>query len=460
MSKNNEYQTEMLEWMPQIPYDMSAPRICYWGSYHAYEFTNWREENLSWKKNCYIHAGLSNLECTVIEGPDALQFLTDFSVSDFRTLKVGHGRHTIMCNDKGNIMVHGMTIRVNENTVHTFDLSPYLDYCATKGSYDIKLTNITKEHFVFQIAGPRSLEVLEQAAEEDLHDIKFMTFRESEIAGHKVLVLRMGMGGTLSYEVHGTLTASRDVYGKIVQAGEAYDIHKLGSLTYVCNHTENGYPQQPAHFPMAWKQDNEFAAFLATSEGWYNALDAEPRGTYSQDINELFRTPLELGWKYMVNYNHEFPGKDALQKIEAQGYRKMITLRWDPEDIVDVYRSQLYPGEHYKPIEFPLNYDDPGVMGNLVPAYKVMNSSGDTIGIALWQVYTYYSREVISLCCIDEAFSSIGTEVFVEWGEWSGRKKNIRATVARFPYLNLTSNKDYDLESIPHYTKESANKGV
>lgn len=453
MGENTNTQTELLEWMPQIPFDMYAPRICYWGSYHAYEFTSWREENLSWKTNCYIHAGLSNLICTKVEGPDALQFLTDFSVSDFRTLKVGRGRHTIMCNEQGNIMVHGMTIRVDENTLHTFDLSPYLDYCATKGNYDIRLTDVTKERFVFQLAGPRSLEILEHAAEEDLHDIKFMTMRESEIAGHKVLVLRMGMGGTLSYEVHGTIQASRDVYNRIIEAGQPYNIHKMGSLTYVCNHTENGYPQQPAHFPMAWQQDRGFADYLSTVEGWFNALAAAPRGTYSDDINDLFKNPLELGWGYMVKFNHEFPGKAALEKIAEKGYRRMVTLRWEPEDLVDIYRSQFEKGEPYKPLEFPVNYDDAGVMGNLVPTYRVTDAAGNTIGCSMWQVYTYYYRDVISLCCIDETFGEEGTEVLIEWGEWDGRKKRVKAYVSRFPYLDLTSNKDYDLEKIPHYQK-------
>lgn len=453
MGENAKVQTEMLEWMPQIPYDMSIPRICYWGSYHGYEFTSWREESVSWKTSCYIHAGLSNLACTRVEGPDALQFLTDFSVSDFRTLKVGRGRHTIMCNEQGNIMVHGMTIRLDENTLHTFDLSPYLDYCATKGNYDIKLTDITKEHFVFQLAGPRSLEILENAAQEDLHDIKFMTMRESKIAGHKVLVLRMGMGGTLSYEVHGTIEASRDVYNRIVEVGQEYELRKMGSLTYVCNHTENGYPQQPAHFPMAWQQEPEFAEYLSTTGGWFNALDAAPRGTYSRDINDLFKNPMELGWSYMVKFNHEFPGREALEKIAEKGYRKMVTLRWEPEDIVDIYRSQLEKGEPYKPLEFPVNYDDAGVMGNLVPVYRVTDDSGKTIGCSMWQVYTYYYRDVISLCCIDEEFAAEGTEVQIEWGEWDGRKKMVKAYVSRFPYLDLTSNKDYDLETIPHYGK-------
>jgi hypothetical protein len=37
---------------------------------------------------------------------------------------------------------------------------------------------------VLQIGGPRLLEAIEQAAQEDLHDIGFMRFRNAKTAGY------------------------------------------------------------------------------------------------------------------------------------------------------------------------------------------------------------------------------------------------------------------------------------
>jgi glycine cleavage system aminomethyltransferase T len=60
---------------------------------------------------------------------------------------------------------------------------------------------------------------------------------------------------------------------------------------------------------------------------------------------------------------------------------------------------------------------------------------GRRIGVSAGTVYSYYFREVISMGCIDIEATDIGTEVIVQWGDYGGRIKDVRATVERFPYL-------------------------
>lgn len=42
-----------------------------------------------------------------------------------------------------------------------------------------------------------------------------------------------------------------------------------------------------------------------------------------------------------------------------------------------------------------------------------------------------------------------GTEVLAQWGDFGGKIKNVRATITRYPYINLVDNKDYDLTTVP-----------
>jgi hypothetical protein len=56
---------------------------------------------------------------------------------------------------------------------------------------------------------------------------------------------------------------------------------------------------------------------------------------------------------------------------------------------------------------------------------------------------------MISLCSIDTEHGALGTEVTVLWGEPNMRQKEIRATVARFPYLNENRNERVDVNTIP-----------
>lgn len=265
-----------LDWIPQIPieYAYEAPSLVYWGKYHPYTFTNWRDESRSWKENCYLHAGLSiGIVTSSVKGPDADKFLSAYSVSDFTTMKPYRARHIIMCADNGNIIQDGMAIKLAENEYRCYDIAPYVEYLAETSGMDVTVENITDKMFIFQLGGPRSLEVLEHAAKQDLHDLRFMRLCDAKIAGHDVQVLRMGMCGTLGYEVHGTIDASHDVYNELVEAGKPYDLHKLGTLVYVSNHTENGIAQQPAHFIEAWKDDEGFAKWAEDHFGiWFSPL--------------------------------------------------------------------------------------------------------------------------------------------------------------------------------------------
>ena len=73
---------------------------------------------------------------------------------------------------------------------------------------------------------------------------------------------------------------------------------------------------------------------------------------------------------------------------------------------------------------------------------------GHPVGISSGTIYSYYVHEVLSIGCVDLDASKIGTEVIVQWGDHGGRIKNVRTTVARFPYLTERRNSDLDVTTI------------
>lgn len=456
MKNNNKFKPEMLEHAHQVPFDPMARSFVNFGMYHPYEFGGWMDETMSWKENCYIHAGLSFMILTVdIKGPDVVKFMSDISTNSFNNFPVGSAKHVIMCNKNGNIMQHGMAVRISEDTIRTYDLAPYVQYVAAKGKYNVEAIDVTNERFVYQLAGPKSLEIVENSARQDIHDLRFMRFMSAEIAGHQVIILRMGMGGTISYEVHGTIEASHDVYNAIMEAGEPFNIQKLGSLAYCCNHTENGFAQSASHFPLAWMEDEDFIVWGSENiEPWYNFIFAQPKGTYSKDIHQYFRNPIELDWNHMVKFDHDFVGRKALEKIAVNPTKKVVTLRWNPEDVLDIYRSYMQPGEPYKFLVFPIDFYTSGLDGNSTQQDAV-TKGGKVMGSSSWPQYTLYTRDWISLGVVDIEQAVTGNEVIVHWGEIGGKIKEVRATVSRFPYLDMPTNKDFDLESIPRYRSNS-----
>ena len=461
---STESEQKVFPHLPYIPFD---PNIVlydcaafHFGEAHPWEFAGWREEILSWRTSVGIGAVLNPTPTVFLRGPDVIKFLSDICVNSFTKFAVGSSRHAIMCNEDGQVMVHGVVVRTGEEEVYMMWLSPWPEYqlARSNGRYDVEIDDQTTNMFLFQVAGPHSLETLEAATGEDLHDIGFMRNRLSSIDGREVRILRIGMAGGLAYEVHGKSEDAVAVYESIHTAGKAWDIRRVGVQAYMLNHTESGFPQWGYHFPAPWAEDQEFGAFLGGL-----GMDAliEPvsaRGSAGPDVSKRYVNPIELGWGHTVKFNHDFIGREALERIAAAPTRKMVTLEWNKQDILDVHASQLEPGEPYLPMDRPNHYSfwpSPGKGGEGEDQTggqwgdDVRNASGDVVGLSVGRTHSEYFHQMISLALIDVAEAEEGNELVVIWGEPGTRQKEIRAKVARFPYLTENRNETVDVSTIP-----------
>jgi glycine cleavage system aminomethyltransferase T len=415
--------------------------------FHPYEYEQgWEKEMLSWHDSCYLHAGLNPTATYKIKGPEALKLLSDVSVNSFANFKVGRAKHVIMCNDEGKIIIHGMVVRLAEDEFETFWLWPYLEFALKEGGYDAVGENLTGKVFLYQLGGPRSLEIAETAVKGDLHDIRFLDWRDSEIAGKKVSVFRIGMAGTLAYEIHGRLEDALPVYDALLKAGESYGLVKMGRRAYRVVHTEAGFPQSNYHFPFAMREG--YPEFLQKlNEDGNDIAPLTFTGSMDPDINCHIRNPIEVGWAHMVKFDHVFIGRAALEKEIANPKRQMVMLEWDHEDVVDIYRSQFDKENSCSTMQWVEDYN-PYLGSSEYHDDKVV--AGDKeIGISSGRMFSPHYREMISICSIDTEYSKLGTKVEIIWGERRTKQKRIRATVARFPYIHENRNENVDVSTIP-----------
>lgn len=408
-----------------------------------FEYSGWRNEVMSWKNTCYLHSGLNPSFAYRIKGPDALKLLSDISVNSYATFAVGALRHAIMCNEDGLVVAHGVVLRIAEDEFVSHYLGAWTDYKLRTGRYDATGEFVSDE-FIMQLAGPRSLEVLEGATGHCLHNLRFARHCTATIDGFGVRVLRVGMAGTLGYELHGKMRDVRAIYTALIRAGEPFGIVKLGRTAYTMNHTENGFPQLFVHFPAPLHEDPSFLAHQG--ESWKRRRPPLLSGSMGEDIRLRYRNPVEVGWARMIKFDHEFIGRDALEIEVADPRRRMVTLEWNSEDVVDVYASQFRQGEHYLPME--ANHASQYKGRHQLHADQVL-LDGMPVGVSSGRMYSYYYRRVISLCSVDVAHGALGTELTVLWGDPGTCQKQIRATVARFPYLNENRNEQVDVGAIP-----------
>jgi len=433
-----------LKALPYYPEPMTL--ISLGGRVRAWEFNGWKAESLSWKTGCYIHTGLSGPQF-IFEGPELVEFFSSICVNSFAKFPIGSMKHAIMCTDDGLIASHGILQRNAEQEYRYFAGGPWPLVKLSQSKFDVKARVV--EGYLSQVAGPTSLETLERATGENLRDIGFLKFRNTTIAGKDVEIGRIGMSGNLAFEVRGPIEDGPEVYDAIYQAGQGLGIQRLGWRTYLVNHVEGGFPQQTWTFASSANEDQAFRDFTTAVK---NPMVFAVSGSVDPaDMRARYRTPIEVGWDRAVRLDHDFAGRAALEQEVANPRRTVATLRWNAEDVVDIYASLLRPGEEYKTIDLPTS---PTWLEGFLAHADHLLKDGRQVGISSGTIYSYHFREVLSMACIDIDLAKVGTEVTVAWGDYGGRIKHVRATVARFPYLTEGRNDAIDLPTLTSDARE------
>ncbi|HCX64781.1 MAG TPA: glycine cleavage system protein T, partial [Eubacteriaceae bacterium] len=270
------------------------------GELIPYEYSGYKNEVLASKSTAWLGTILNNSPIYDVKGPDSKDFLTSICVNNFTKMKVGSIRHAVLCNEKGLILTDGVVMMIDDQHFRTYWLSPVIDYYVTTSNLNIEGNSMSGKEFFFQIAGPKSLEILEECTKSNLKDIQFAKHRKSTINGHDVRILRLGMAGTLGYEIHGDMDSCYEVYEKIWAVTQDKGGRKLGQVAYTMNHTEAGFPNINMHYPLPWYETPGISEYLSTRpmEGFFN-LNRVLIGSVGSDLESRFVTPYDLGWEYL-----------------------------------------------------------------------------------------------------------------------------------------------------------------
>jgi vanillate/3-O-methylgallate O-demethylase len=406
----------------------TAPEGYAWSRFGQPEYTDWLDESMSWKSACYI-GDWSFLWQHRITGPDALTMLADITVNSFASFAIGQSKHAIHTNQDGKVIHEGILTRFGDEEFMLHGRGGFwAAHHLAKTDYDARIERT--DWFILQVSGPASLKVLEKATgDAGLRSTGFMRVSSIKIAGHEVWALRQGMAGEIGFELQGPVEHKQDVYDAVVAAGREFGIRKLGARTTMINHLEACFPTIatdyiPAIFdPGMADYLTEFTASMPAF-----AQPAYIAGSYEgTTISEYYRSPVELGWGRNIKFDHDFLGREALEEEKANPRRTIRTLEWNGDDVVDIFATLFKEGDHYPFMDMPR--DQRGFMW----ADKV-TVGDDLVGVATSRGYSYYYRQMLSLCTIDVRHSEPGTEVVVHWGKPDGPQKAVRATVAPAPY--------------------------
>jgi vanillate/3-O-methylgallate O-demethylase len=258
-----------------------------------------------------------------------------------------------------------------------------------------------------------------------------------KIGKRDVRALRHGMAGAPGLEIWGPYEEYFAVRDTIIEAGREFDMHLVGSRTYATNTLESGWIPSPLPAVYTGAAMKPYREWLPDTS--YEAVSSIGGSFVSDNIEDYYLTPYEMGYGPFVKFDHDFIGRDALQTMEPESQRHKVTLAWHGEDVARILSSFVVGDSNYKYFDLPLaNYASSN--------YDAVSVDGKTSGISMFTGYSFNERTVLSLATVDPSIK-VGDEVVVTWGEPDGgtnkttvephQQTEVRAIVSPVPYSKV-----------------------
>jgi glycine cleavage system aminomethyltransferase T len=385
-----------------------------------HEFTNWRDEQRSWRETCALFDQSHHMTDLYVEGPDALKVFSDLGVNTFKNFRVNQAKQFVACNQNGYVIGDAILFYLDENKFNLVGRPPaasWVQHNIEARRYNAKaerdersaVNQGRRKVFRYQVHGPHAVKVMEKVTGKVTPDIRFFNMDVFKIAGSDVRALRHGMVGQPGWELFGPWEHGEAVRNAIVEAGQEYGIRQVGARTYPTTCLESGWIPSPVPAIYTGEEMRAYRQWLSATS--YEAMASLGGSFYSSKIEDYYLTPFDLGYGPFVKFDHDFVGRAVLEKMADKQTRRKVTLVWNGDDMARVFRSlATTEGDIAKYIDLPLaNYAT-------LPFDKVVKD-GRTVGLSTYTGYTYNERAIISLGVIDVEHSEPGTKLILVWGE-------------------------------------------
>ncbi len=414
------------------------------------EFTNWRDEQRAWRETAVLFDQSHHMAELMVEGADAEKLLSGLAVNSFANFPVGKAKHFVPCSHDGHVIGDVIIFHLADsqfNLVGRVPVVNWVQFHAETGGYDVRLNRddrspslsggkpVVRRHYRYQIQGPNAPQILQKLNGGPVPEIKFFSIDAITIAGRKTRAFRHGMAGAPGLEVWGPYEEGDEVREAIVEAGKEFGLRQVGARAYATNTLESGWIPSP--LPAIYTGDKMKAYREWLPAGGYEATGSIGGSFVSDNIEDYYLSPYELGYGIYVKFDHDFIGRQALETMADKAHRKKVTFEWNAEDVGKVLQSMLEPGgENFKCIDLPLsNYAS--------SSYDMVRRGAKTVGLSMFSGYSYNERVMLSLGVVDPDIN-VGEELTLLWGEEGGgtekttvephRQMEIRVKVAPVPY--------------------------
>ena len=323
----------------------------------APEFSNWRNEQVAWRKSAVLFDQTHHMDELIVEGPDAAAFLEYVGINSFANFDLNRAKHFVPVTPAGHVIGDMIIFREREDKFVLVGRAPTANWVRFQqaiGKWKVRLTHdprsdsrpdgkaIYRTHYRFQIQGPEANKIFDKINGGPVPDVKFFHVDWIKIGSRRVQALRHGMAGAPGLEVWGPYADKHYIQSTILQAARdvGVDLHLVGSRAYSTNTLESGWIPSP--LPGIYTGGGmlqEYRDWLGADS--YEAVGSIGGSLATDNIEDYYVNPFELGYGFYIGWKTDFIGKDALTKMKDQKNRKKVTLEWNRDDLLEGRRFGL-----------------------------------------------------------------------------------------------------------------------
>ncbi|MGQ9513640.1 MAG: glycine cleavage system aminomethyltransferase GcvT [Thermoproteota archaeon] len=338
-------------------------------------FSSISEEHLAVRNNVGIF-DVSHMGEIMVTGKGSLRFINYLSTNDASRLGDCSGQYSTICNPAGGIkddaIIYSLEGRGHMVVTNAANTSKILDWFQSfQEIFNVRIDDITNSTAMFAVQGPRAVETLMRIVKFDLQSLKRFGGKLVLFEGKEALISRTGYTGEDGFEIYLMDVTLDDpegaerLWNDIIEAGKDFGIRPCGLGARDTLRLEAGLP------------------------------------LYGNDIDEE-TTPLEARLDFVVKFEKDFIGKDALLKQRETGIRSVR-------------------------VGFEL-------LDRVVPrhGYPILNG-GKQVGIVTSGTISPLSKKSIGMGYVPLSYSSVGTEL-----EVSIRGMNHRMRIVEWPFYDIS----------------------
>ncbi len=252
---------------------------------------------------------VSHMGEIIIKGEMALDFVQNITTNDASKLVVGKVQYSAMCYEDGGIVDDLLVYKLSDDefllVVNGANKDKDFEWMLKNKNDNAEIVDESDKYSLLAVQGRNSKNVIEKLINQNIN-LEYYSFFVTNLFDNEIIISRTGYTGELGFELYfkGSKEFAEKVWEKLFDVGKEFNIQPTGLGCRDSLRLEMGYC------------------------------------LYGNDIDST-TNPLEAGLGWITKFKKgNFIGKDALEKIKANGIkRKLVPI---------IFEEKVFPRKGYE----------------------------------------------------------------------------------------------------------------